>query len=170
VTANHVVVGREDAVLTITINRPEKKNALTHTMYGAIADALTSAGGDSSVRVVLITGTADAFTPGNDLGDFLKAAPAVGEWRGLRVTLSADIPNHSPVQDFYFGEDFLTRRQDYILDVAGGCNVANYALEMTPASGLKIPAKRRAYLCDERYHVFSDRLLIRIDFSNINYS
>ncbi|MEA2807419.1 MAG: hypothetical protein QOJ17_1560 [Rhodospirillaceae bacterium] len=91
-------------------------------------------------------------------------------WRGLRVTLPAGIASHSPVQDFYFGEDFLMRRQDYTLDVAAGCNVANYALGMSVANGIKIPSRRRAYLCDDRYRVLYDRLLIWIDFSNISYS
>jgi hypothetical protein len=36
---------------------------------------------------------------------------------------------HDTVQDYYFGEDFVMRRQDYTLDVAGSCNVANYALD-----------------------------------------
>ena len=88
----------------------------------------------------------------------------------MRVTLPADIPSHSPVQDFYFGEDYLMRRQDYTLDVAGGCNVANYALDMITANGLRIPGKRRAYLCDERYRVLYDRLLIWIDFSDVGFS
>jgi len=75
-TTNQVVIGRDGAVLSVTLNRPDKKNALTHAMYDAIADALASAAGDPSVRVVLITGTGDAFTSGNDLGDFLNAPPA----------------------------------------------------------------------------------------------
>ena len=76
---NHVVVGRDGAVLTIAMNRPEKKNALTHTMYDAMADALAAAAGHASIRVILITGTGDAFTAGNDLGDFLNAPPVGGE-------------------------------------------------------------------------------------------
>ena len=83
-TTNHILVGREGSVLTITMNRPDKKNALTHAMYGAIVEALTSVAEDSSVRVVLITGTGDAFTSGNDAGDFLKAPPADGDSPVLR--------------------------------------------------------------------------------------
>jgi enoyl-CoA hydratase/carnithine racemase len=78
-TTNHVVIGRDRTVLTVTLNRPDKKNALTHAMYSTIADALASAAGDPSVRVILITGTGDAFTSGNDLGDFLNAPPEGGE-------------------------------------------------------------------------------------------
>src|SRR5260370_13551647 len=77
-STNHVVVGRDGAVLTIAMNRPEKKNALTHAMYGAMADALAAAAGHASIRVILITGTGDAFTPGNQPAEFLKAPPAAG--------------------------------------------------------------------------------------------
>src|SRR5260370_4878845 len=78
-STNHVVVGRDGAVLTIAMNRPEKKNALTHAMYGAMADALAAAAGHASIRVILITGTGDAFTAGNDLNDFLHAPPPGAE-------------------------------------------------------------------------------------------
>ena len=83
-TANHVLVGREGAVLTITMNRPEKKNALSHAMYAAIAEALGAAAADPAVRVILITGTADSFTAGNDLGDFVSATPGAGDSSVLR--------------------------------------------------------------------------------------
>jgi enoyl-CoA hydratase/carnithine racemase len=83
-STKHVVVGRDGAVLTIAMNRPEKKNALTHAMYGAMADALASAAADASVRVILITGSGDAFTAGNDLGDFLNTPPAGAESPVLR--------------------------------------------------------------------------------------
>ncbi|MPZ35668.1 MAG: enoyl-CoA hydratase [Rhodospirillales bacterium] len=94
-TANHVVVGRKGAVLTITMNRPAKKNALTHAMYAAIAEALGLAATDPAIRVVLITGTADAFTAGNDLGDFVSAPPGSGDspvLRFLAALSTADKP------------------------------------------------------------------------------
>lgn len=66
-----VIVSDAEGIRTIRINRPEKKNALTQTMYGALARALTEGGADASVRVFVLTGTADVFTAGNDLNDFL---------------------------------------------------------------------------------------------------
>ncbi len=57
-------------VLTLTIARPERKNALTQAMYGAMADAIVSANTDKSIRAIIITGEGDLFTAGNDLGDF----------------------------------------------------------------------------------------------------
>ena len=64
-----------DHVMRIRFNRPEKKNAITSVMYSALADALASAEADVAVRAVLITGSAEAFTAGNDLEDFLKHPP-----------------------------------------------------------------------------------------------
>ncbi|WOX06634.1 enoyl-CoA hydratase [Microbulbifer pacificus] len=65
-------------VLEITINRPERKNALTMAMYAAMADLLNEAAGDPGVRVVILTGTSGVFTSGNDLTDFLGGS-ASGE-------------------------------------------------------------------------------------------
>lgn len=72
---DHVVVGVQDRILTIRLNRPEKRNALTFAMYAAMTEALAKADGDPGVRVVLITGTPDCFTAGNDLADFAAAKP-----------------------------------------------------------------------------------------------
>ncbi len=65
-----VKTDRDGRVLTITLDRPDKKNALTHAMYAAIADALQLAHEDPQIRCVIITGAGDSFTAGNDLGDF----------------------------------------------------------------------------------------------------
>ncbi len=57
-------------VLTLTINRPEKKNALTDEMYQALADGIDRASDDRSLRCVLIQAEGDIFTAGNDLATF----------------------------------------------------------------------------------------------------
>ncbi|NJD90061.1 MAG: enoyl-CoA hydratase [Geobacter sp.] len=64
-----------DGVLSLRINRPEKKNALNLAMYASLAAALRSADLNAAVRAVLISGTDDCFTSGNDLADFLSAPP-----------------------------------------------------------------------------------------------
>lgn len=66
-------------IMSIRFNRPEKKNAISQAMYAAAADALVQAESDDSVRVVLIAGTDDCFTAGNDLQDFLNNPPASDE-------------------------------------------------------------------------------------------
>jgi enoyl-CoA hydratase/carnithine racemase len=62
------------AVRIIRMNRPEKKNALTVSMYSAIADTLEDAGRRSDVRCIMIAGVPGAFSAGNDLQEFLDAA------------------------------------------------------------------------------------------------
>jgi len=66
------------------MNRPEKKNALTSAMYDAMAEAIETANGSSPIRCVLICGVPGAFSAGNDLGDFMKAATG-GEGLGNAV-------------------------------------------------------------------------------------
>jgi enoyl-CoA hydratase/carnithine racemase len=62
-------------VLTLTFNRPQKKNAFTGEMYDAAARALLDADANDAVRVVVLTGAGGAFTAGNDLKDFLEKPP-----------------------------------------------------------------------------------------------
>lgn len=66
----------EGGVLTLTLNRLERKNSLTSAMYGALADALARAKEDAAVRVVLLQGHETVFSAGNDIGDFLNQPPA----------------------------------------------------------------------------------------------
>jgi enoyl-CoA hydratase/carnithine racemase len=65
----------EAGVLTLTFNRPQKKNAFTGEMYDAAARALAEADANDAVRVVVLTGSGGAFTAGNDLKDFLEHPP-----------------------------------------------------------------------------------------------
>ncbi len=72
--ADFVEVSLHEGVLSICLDRPGKRNALTNTMYGAIADALERAAAEEAVRCVLITGSGGVFTAGNDLTDFVRIA------------------------------------------------------------------------------------------------
>ena len=65
-----------DRVLTIRMNRADKKNALTQAMYLSLAEALNGASSNPAVRVVVLGGAPDAFSSGNDVQDFLSSAPA----------------------------------------------------------------------------------------------
>jgi enoyl-CoA hydratase/carnithine racemase len=66
----HVLSETSGGVLTLTLNRPEKKNALTRAMYQALGDAIDGAAADKDVRCILIQANGDMFTAGNDLADF----------------------------------------------------------------------------------------------------
>lgn len=60
-----------DGVCTVTINRPEAKNALTKSMYAAIRDTCVAADADPNVAVVVIQGGNGAFSVGGDLKEIL---------------------------------------------------------------------------------------------------
>ena len=74
--SEHLLVEREQGVLTLRMHRPDKKNALTRAMYSGMAEVLAQADQDKSVRAVLITGGESCFTSGNDVADFIKAPPS----------------------------------------------------------------------------------------------
>jgi enoyl-CoA hydratase/carnithine racemase len=72
-------ITRDAAVLTIRLDRPDKKNALTIAMYQAMTEAIASAEGDAAVRAIAIVGSPTVFSAGNDVGDFMKAASGGGD-------------------------------------------------------------------------------------------
>jgi enoyl-CoA hydratase/carnithine racemase len=59
-------------VARIALDRPEKKNAFTAQMYRQLGEALAAADAAAEVRAVLLHGTRECFSAGNDLADFLK--------------------------------------------------------------------------------------------------
>ncbi|EHP39669.1 enoyl-CoA hydratase/isomerase [Cupriavidus basilensis OR16] len=79
---SEIRVDLASGVQTITLARPDKKNALTNEMYGALADTIEQAQQDRNIRVLLLQGDGDIFTAGNDVGEF--AAIAAGNGPGER--------------------------------------------------------------------------------------
>jgi enoyl-CoA hydratase/carnithine racemase len=75
-TPAEILTHVDAGVMTLTLNRIDKKNSITAAMYGTLADALESANHDAAVRVVVIQGHESIFSAGNDIGDFLKNPPA----------------------------------------------------------------------------------------------
>ena len=109
-TSEHIDVQQDSGVLTLTMNRPQKKNALTQDMYAALADNIVVAQTDPAVRVILITGSGDSFSAGNDMGDFSRsnegsvggnALPPVGQF--LQAILKADKPIIAAVNGLAIG-------------------------------------------------------------------
>jgi enoyl-CoA hydratase/carnithine racemase len=62
----------KDRVARVRFDRIEKKNAITVEMYPQLGNALAAADADPEVRAVLLHGTAECFTAGNDVQDFLN--------------------------------------------------------------------------------------------------
>src|SRR5256885_2650123 len=99
--SEHVRVERDGAVLAITLARPERRNAITVAMYAALAEAIERAAGDESIRVITFQSEGQDFAAGNDLADFLEAAPREGEipvWRFLRALAECETPIIAAVQ------------------------------------------------------------------------
>src|SRR6476469_7906387 len=67
---DHVRSDVANGVLTLTLHRPEKENALTRAMYQALGDAIDGAAAATDVRCILLQAEGDVFTAGNDLADF----------------------------------------------------------------------------------------------------
>lgn len=66
-----IAIVENAGVIEIHIDRPDKKNALTATMYRAMTAALSDASTRTDIGAVLVAGRGDAFCAGNDLKDFL---------------------------------------------------------------------------------------------------
>ena len=110
-----VLVEKTDRVATITVNRPDKLNALNAEVIVSLAMALERLRQDPDVRVVVLTGAGEkAFIAGADIAEF-KGAPAVHQYR---VMQTADI--YSAVERF--PKPTIAMINGFCL--GGGCEVA----------------------------------------------
>ena len=153
----HIKIEQANNVLTLTMARPDKKNALTNAMYGALADAIAAAETDPAARVIVIRGEGDMFTAGNDVGEF--AAIAAGAARGeqhvgrfLQAITRATRPLVAAVQGRAVGIgttmllhcDFVVLAENALLSTP----FVNLALVPEAASSLLMPLRigyARAY-------------------------
>jgi len=94
--SEHVRVEKDGPVLSVTLARPERRNAITVAMYAALADAVETAAEDASIRVIMFCGEGQDFAAGNDLADFLDASNRDGDeiavWRFLRALAACETP------------------------------------------------------------------------------
>jgi enoyl-CoA hydratase/carnithine racemase len=67
----NLVVGREGPAARVTLNRPEKRNALSHALMGELLAALRDASADADVRAIVIEGVGPAFSAGHDLAEMV---------------------------------------------------------------------------------------------------
>jgi len=146
----HIKSESSAGVLTLTLFRPDKKNALTNEMYGAMADAIEQAKSDSAVRVVLVQAEGETFCAGNDIGEFaaVAAGMAPGErhvMRFLHALARATLPLVAAVQGRAVGVgttmllhcDFVILADDALLSTP----FVGLALVPEAASSLLMPAR-----------------------------
>lgn len=145
----HVLIDKTEGVLTLTLNRPEKKNALTRAMYETLGRAIDDAEHDDDVRCVLIQGEGDLFSAGNDLADFAAANQNPDrQWEGnplLAALARARTPLVAAVQGRAVGVgttmllhcDLVFVAEDALLTTP----FVNLALVPEAASSLTLPAR-----------------------------
>jgi len=71
-----ISTSQQGQVLTLSLNRPEKMNALNRSMYAELSKILNEAAGDFGIRAVVLTGEGENFTAGNDILDFMDNPPS----------------------------------------------------------------------------------------------
>ena len=78
-TSGFIRAETRDGILRVTIDRAEKRNALTRDMYEDMSRCVEQAGADDSVRTLLIDSEGDMFCAGNDVAEFAAATPDTRE-------------------------------------------------------------------------------------------
>jgi enoyl-CoA hydratase/carnithine racemase len=127
----NVLVEVKDRIALVRIARPEKKNALTDAIYRALADAINAADAEEDVRALVITGSGDSFSAGNDMVDFLNQKgtfettgahafmkalydfrkPAVAAVNGLAIGIGTTLLLHC---DFAYAAETATFRMPFV--------------------------------------------------------
>ena len=68
---DQILMERDGPIVTVVLNRPEKLNALTKSMWKHVGEIFVSLSNDENVRCIVIRGAGDrAFSPGNDISEF----------------------------------------------------------------------------------------------------
>ena len=147
-----------DGVLTVTLARPEKKNAITQAMYAALSEATERARTDDAVRVLMFRGQGDCFSAGNDIADFIALGSQgqqpldMSVFRFLKALADLDKPARAIVRGRAVGIgltmllhcDMVVVAEDALLSAP----FINLALAPEAASSLLLPAAighRRAF-------------------------
>jgi len=100
--SEYIITEVIDSIIRIEINRPERKNAMSMAMYGAIANAINEAEQDPAIRVIVIHGQKEFFCVGNDIKEFQSVSVPKGT---------------NPLKDF--GTAFTTAKKPIIAAVNG---------------------------------------------------
>lgn len=119
-----ILVDRKDGVVTVTLNRPKKKNAMNPKLHSEMVDLLTDLRFDKDLRILVITGAGDSFSAGEDLKEFFyeqtdrmpfeRILDKALEWR-VRILRAFPVPTIAMVNGWCFGGAF---------SIVSGCDIA----------------------------------------------
>jgi enoyl-CoA hydratase/carnithine racemase len=102
----HVKASVEAGIMEVVFDRPQKKNAVSVSMYNAINEHLAEASDNPGVRVVVFRGSGGNFTSGNDLKDFIENPPDGPDspvFRFLRTLLKFPKPLLAAIEGYAIG-------------------------------------------------------------------
>jgi len=144
IPSDPVLVARDDALVTLTLNAPERRNALSVAMRRALADALEEIEADRSVRVVILTGTGEHFCSGGDLAGMEVGSLAEGRERMrqthrlVRLMVQARVPIIAAVEGWCAGAGIsLACASDHVIAGEGARFVASFGkVGLLPDLGL----------------------------------
>ena len=128
-TTDELLVERGDGVLTITLNRPDRLNAISGPMLGALSETLQEANIDPEVRVVVMTGAGRGFCAGLDLKDQMSGNGVSAGSRGYRLF---DLHNSPPI---------VINRMDKPMICALNGAAAGYGMDMALGCDIRIASE-----------------------------
>jgi enoyl-CoA hydratase/carnithine racemase len=126
---DEVLVEREEGVLTITLNRPDRLNAISGPMLAKLSETLQEANVDPEVRVVVLTGAGRGFCAGLDLKDQASGNGVAAGSRGYRLF---DLHNSPPI---------VINRMDKPMICALNGAAAGYGMDMALGCDIRIASE-----------------------------
>jgi enoyl-CoA hydratase/carnithine racemase len=116
-----------DAVATLTLNRPERMNAISGPMLARLTQLLIKANEDPSVRVIILTGAGRAFCVGLDLVDATQGSGIGSAQQASAVSVNLDLRNTPPTVLFALDKPTICALNGsaagYGMDTAMGCDI-----------------------------------------------
>ncbi len=125
--ATEVLYEVSDAIATITLNRPERMNAISGPMLTLLGEYLLKADADPKVRVVILTGSGRAFCVGLDLVDATQGSGIGSNSQAQNISVNLDLRNAPPTVLFNLDKPTICALNGaaagYGLDTALGCDI-----------------------------------------------
>ena len=147
--SEHIKIDLDGGVLTISLNRPDKKNAITQDMYMSMKAQVERARTDDAVRVVLFRSEGKDFSAGNDIMDFLSISQStdpdkvIGAFQFLKALADLDKPSVAAVRGLAVGIGLTLLLHCDMVVVAEDARLSapfvNLALAPEAASTLLLP-------------------------------
>jgi enoyl-CoA hydratase/carnithine racemase len=128
---DEVLIEREDGVLTITLNRPDRLNAISGPMLNKLSETLQEANVDPDVRVVVMTGAGRGFCAGLDLKDQMSGN-GLGDGSARRGYRLFDLHNSPPI---------VINRMDKPMICALNGAAAGYGMDMALGCDIRIASE-----------------------------